>query len=87
MVLLYCIINLYKTFLANNVPTITLPEDPSIVNGTLQVQVGVQTNITLNGTDPDGDTLSYFLDNDPSIQQPDGVMIDNGKKFVFQRIV
>ena len=79
----YFDINFYEIFLANNVPNVTLPEDPSIVNETLRVHVGVQTNITLIATDPDGENTFFNLVDDPSFLQPSGVMIENGKKFIF----
>jgi len=66
-------------FVGNLVPNVSLSDHPNIVDGTLQVQIGIEIQITVYAIDPDMDTITFSLSNDSSIQQPDGVTIDNSK--------
>jgi len=45
----------------------------------LQVQVGVETQITIIAMDPDMDMLTYSLTNEPTIMQPQGVRINRSE--------
>ena len=65
--------------LGNGIPSISLPEDPSIVDGFWQVQVGVQSQITLVAEDPDNDDVTFAFSDDESIVLPEGATIEASK--------
>ena len=68
------------SILDNTPPTISLPDDPNVVDGNLRVRVGVETRITINASDPDNEMeeLTFSFTNTTGIVIPEGASINNG---------